>query len=379
MARAVASIGVAVATVCFTTACFTVCLTVGASLAHAQRVTTVGMSAQGTSITLDNYARASVGTLSGIFAVDADRWQAQTAVAASRFETGHSTTFGTLAATLDVLRTGPWRASWSGDVGTGAFRGDASGQYARTWGRLAYAMPFFNLWTVGSLGRVSDVSTRQVRRAELGIGSGYGVAAGFVTGSYGTVGHTWYRDVELHGALRSARLDLDVSGGHRFGATFNGGATWHAANATVTVRDPFAIVASGGYEPADPERALLGAHFVSLGVRVQRTFRAAPSPVLNAPIHGPRFRVSDVQADGSRRIIIRLDQATRVDVMGDFTDWEAVPMQRTSEHGWTVALPITPGAHRINIRIDGGDWQVPPDVPAQPDDFGGMAGVIAVE
>jgi hypothetical protein len=89
--------------------------------------------------------------------------------------------------------------------------------------------------------------------------------------------------------------------------------------------------------------------------------------------------VSGVQANGSRVIVLRLDHGSQIDIMGDFTEWEAVPMRQTAAHTWTVALPISVGAHRLNIRVDGGEWQVPPGMPALPDDFGGMAGVIAVE
>jgi len=69
-----------------------------------------------------------------------------------------------------------------------------------------------------------------------------------------------------------------------------------------------------------------------------------------------------------------------VEIMADFTDWEPVSLTRTasSEREWSVALPLSAGSHRLAVRIDGGGWVVPPNLPRVADEFGGEVGLLTV-
>ena len=142
------------------------CLTLDARSVRAQRVTTAELGADATRIVLDGYAGAVAGTFSGILTSDGDVLHAQAAAAASRFETGHTTVYGTAAATLDLIRAVAWRASWSADAGSGAFRGDVAGQYLRTAGRISYTHALTSVWVLGSIGQVHRGGTTQ--RGEAG-------------------------------------------------------------------------------------------------------------------------------------------------------------------------------------------------------------------
>ena len=66
-----------------------------------------------------------------------------------------------------------------------------------------------------------------------------------------------------------------------------------------------------------------------------------------------------------------------VELMADFTDWEAV---RCTASGWRMAIErlIARGTHRVAIRIDGGQWIVPPNLPRVADEFGGEVGIVVV-
>src|SRR5207249_3683102 len=51
--------------------------------------------------------------------------------------------------------------------------------------------------------------------------------------------------------------------------------------------------------------------------------------------------------------------AATVELAGDFTDWQPVALQPTSEGAWESVQHIPGGVHRVNVRIDGGRWTAP--------------------
>jgi 1,4-alpha-glucan branching enzyme len=71
-------------------------------------------------------------------------------------------------------------------------------------------------------------------------------------------------------------------------------------------------------------------------------------------------------------------RARRVELMGDFTDWHPVELSREADGRWTVTLPVASGAHRLNIRVDSGDWIVPPGVTPVKDEFNGVVGTVII-
>ena len=77
-------------------------------------------------------------------------------------------------------------------------------------------------------------------------------------------------------------------------------------------------------------------------------------------------------------MVIRAVWAQNVEIMGDFTDWEPVRLARKSDGVWEVTIPIPPGIHHLNVRLDGGDWVVPSGATFTKDEFGGFVGNIVV-
>jgi 1,4-alpha-glucan branching enzyme len=82
--------------------------------------------------------------------------------------------------------------------------------------------------------------------------------------------------------------------------------------------------------------------------------------------------------DSSHVVRVRAPACERVEIMADFTQWEPVQLVRTPNGFWEVTLPMRPGPHRINVRLDGGDWVVPTNVARVTDDFGGVVGLLIV-
>jgi len=81
---------------------------------------------------------------------------------------------------------------------------------------------------------------------------------------------------------------------------------------------------------------------------------------------------------GATRLSIRADDATRVDVVGDFTDWKPIAAQRAANGIWYIDLKIPAGQYRYAFRIDGKDWRVPEGAASTDDGFGGKTAWLNV-
>ena len=93
-------------------------------------------------------------------------------------------------------------------------------------------------------------------------------------------------------------------------------------------------------------------------------------------IAGPRLSI-EAGAAGARNIEVGARGAQRVELMADFTDWSPVELERDGDV-WRFERAIPPGLHRVAIRIDGGAWTAPANLPRVNDDLGGVVGLISV-
>jgi hypothetical protein len=178
---------------------------------------------------------------------------------------------------------------------------------------------------------------------------------------------SWRRD---HGGIvlgASAGVRAGIQSGTRGGA-------WGSADATAWVSPRSAIVVSGGRSLDDPVRGIPRTTYLSLALRVtgQRHLTLSRRPT----IAGARVSILRVD-DASRRIEVRGVTASRIEVMGDFTDWSPVALEMTADV-WRLERAISPGLHRIAIRIDGGEWIAPVNLPRATDDLGGVVGLVTV-
>lgn len=162
---------------------------------------------------------------------------------------------------------------------------------------------------------------------------------------------------------------------------------WAAVAATFAINRRLLATASVGNYPADLMQQLPGARFFSLSIRLptrskfqrrddDRVVATAEPPVAT---DGVIFSVATADsAKGGRVLRVRAPASERVEVMADFTDWEPVPLVRTPAGVWEANVAVSPGQHRINVRLDGGDWVVPTNVARVTDEFGGVVGLILV-
>jgi hypothetical protein len=162
-------------------------------------------------------------------------------------------------------------------------------------------------------------------------------------------------------------LSMAVNGGVRSVAgertNFGGASLTLALSETVSLN-----VAAARY-PANRLTGAAAGRFAGLGI----SFRLAAGvsrPPKPAAVDPPPF--------GLTRLSITAPNADRVELAGDFTQWNPVPARRAPNGVWYVDLRIAPGEYRYAFRVNGKEWRVPAGVRTADDDFGGKSAWLTV-
>jgi hypothetical protein len=85
------------------------------------------------------------------------------------------------------------------------------------------------------------------------------------------------------------------------------------------------------------------------------------------------------ESKGRYRLRIRVPNAKAVELASDCTGWKPIGLSHADGDAWEVIIPVSAGAHFVNVRVDGGTWIVPPGLIAKTDDFAGAVGVFVVD
>jgi hypothetical protein len=177
-------------------------------------------------------------------------------------------------------------------------------------------------------------------------------------------------------------MEVTVRGGKRFGNSFDvtpESRQWASGQVAVWISSQVAAVAGGGREPAQPTRGLPARTFGSLGLMLAYW----PIPRNVVPVASPQSLIHafELRPAGTavQRITARIGGVEKVEIMGDFSDWTALPLIRRGRDHWELLVPIGPGVHQINMRIDGGVWIAPPGMPTMKDGFNGEVGVVVIK
>ncbi len=137
-----------------------------------------------------------------------------------------------------------------------------------------------------------------------------------------------------------------------------------------------AWTARGGAGRPDPDPLLLadparGSGGVLVGRRI-----AGRAP---ASTRRRIYRVVDVTATGARiRFTVEAPEARRVELLGDFTLWKAVPMGHRGR-GWSLETDVPSGTHHFGFLVDGA-WYVPEGAAdVVPDEWGRRNATLVIE
>lgn len=189
---------------------------------------------------------------------------------------------------------------------------------------------------------------------------------------------------DLEGSLHwdLGALELSAHMGRRFGNSYDvqdDSRRWSSATGTLWLTERVALIAGGGRQPALPLRGIPARTYMMAGLELAYWPLSKNSVPVSLP-HSPLVKSFDYHTTpaGMMKIVVRVGGVETVDVMGDFSDWSPLTLIRRGRDLWELTVPISPGQHQINIRVDRGPWIAPPNLPTMKDGFNGEVGLMVV-
>ena len=140
-----------------------------------------------------------------------------------------------------------------------------------------------------------------------------------------------------------------------------------------------AIAAAVGRQLADPIRGTVRARYATVALRLSAERHGPIVPLREPPVVSPGSAslIATPTENGATLLLVHTPGAQRVEVMSDLTGWEARPLDRRRGR-WELRLTTQPGSHHVRVRIDGGAWVVPANLPRIDDEMGGTVGLIVI-
>ena len=314
---------------------------------------------------------------------DGGEWSTQGAVAGSRFTPAwrflraEVAASGRLIAHRTLFRAGDAIArarlhAHGAELGAWTGAGLGWGHHADGWHPLSLLEG--GVWSEHGPLRISaSITSRTVTVADSFPSQDGGVFARFE--QRGT-----HLDAVASIGWRSGRLELDATAGTRDGGRLTGSSRWGSVAATYHLTDRLQVIGEVGGEPEVVAQRLPEGRFGLLAIRFSpwRTHTSASAVAPARPILTRDF-VLDEREPSGRTLRIHVPRARRVELRADFTDWEPIVLRLGADGSWQLPLDLAPGMYRVSVRIDGGEWQAPPGVPAIEDEFGTIVGLIVVK
>lgn len=179
--------------------------------------------------------------------------------------------------------------------------------------------------------------------------------------------------------------------GVRLGEAERGTTAWGGVTLSWPVLvDAWATFSLGSY-PADLVQNLPSGRYAAFGLRLPHgrlpAFRRPPLPPPPPPPRTPDLPVSlrlamvtgpSLDSTNIREVVVWAPGARVVELMADFVDWLPVPLIRQPNGSWRGYYRIAAGMHRVNIRLDGTDLDVPLNWPSEKDEFLGTVALVLV-
>jgi AMP-activated protein kinase-like protein len=344
-----------------------------------------------TDVRYDGFLPSAGASVSPQFRLEAPHVLAWARGTYLRFQSGrHSVQ----ANTSGSLLSGPWRglrAELAGRAGISRYADFASFSHLLMVPRVHLMRARTGGWVGGSAGTTwLGGAARPVMAAELGAWTRR-LGINWVMSAITThVGDTVYTDLQGAAHADRGRFTFDGSFGVRAWSRGGGHGVYGEASGGVALNPWLSVIVSGGRYPTDPTSGSISGRYFGVGLRMTALPRRQPLVVPYQPAHASHHSAPDppdpVAASVELRdchcagteLVVHAAEATRVEVTGDFSNWEPVTLSRSEGGAWITVLDLTTGTYRFNVRIDGGDWIVPAGVSHVTDEFGGDVGLLRV-
>lgn len=188
------------------------------------------------------------------------------------------------------------------------------------------------------------------------------------------------------------RVTYDASLGIRVGEAQRQTDAWGSLTATWALRAGALATASVGSYPIDLIQGLPGGRYVALALRlptggIKALRRAPPRPLAPPPPERPELPITErlalvigpsLDSLSLREVRVWAPGIRTVELLGDFTEWVPVPLIRQPNGEWRGYYHVTPGIHRINLRLNRDEIDVPVNLARVKDEFSGDVGLIIV-
>lgn len=188
------------------------------------------------------------------------------------------------------------------------------------------------------------------------------------------------------------RVTYDASLGIRVGEAQRQTDAWGSMTATWALRAGALATASVGSYPIDLIQGLPGGRYMAVALRLPtgglKALRRAPvRPLAPPPPERPELPITErlalvigpsLDSLSLREVRVWAPGIRTVELLGDFTEWVPVPLIRQPNGEWRGYYHVTPGIHRINLRLNRDEIDVPVNLARVKDEFSGDVGLIIV-
>ncbi len=368
-------------------------LFVGAPSAHAQR-TQASVDVGGIALRYADTVNAGAAAVSPHALLDWGNSQAEAFGTFSQFVPGGWSAQGGLSGSL----FSPTRSRFTGEI-AGFAGGSTHNNGVRTGEilgnlRLHYEIGTGEIFGGAGVGKTSfGNGSQSIVIGEMGLSIRLREIDATLTASPIAVDSIRYTDTQLSLSWTRRSIVFDALLGFRLGDQLTDlGATartWGSLSAIAWLTPHIAGVLSGGTYPIDPTQGFPGGRFLSASIRLARRNDRPdigvkdPGPLAGGTLErGAAIEQFAWEKWGAADVILRAlaPGAQSVEVTGDFTKWSPLQLSRENGGWWTITLPsLFPGKYQMNLRVNGGNWIVPPGLLSMADEFGGAVGLLVVE
>lgn len=300
----------------------------------------------------------------------------------SKFASGTSVQ-GTVSGSTFTPPARGLSAELAGSAGASAHQDGATTGQTRGSLRAHLVRNGAGAWAGGGMGTMWDGGAwHDVRGLEYGMWASRRLVQAVVSVTPAAVDDT-IRYVDTQGALSwiLPRAQVDLTAGLRSGSrlpsTPGQSRAWGGASVQLPLTSRASLIVAGGSYPLDFTQGYPAGRYVSASMRFPVGHAAAPAPAAAAtPSPVGRF---DVRVVSDSVIVIDVRATARtVEIMGDLTNWDAVPMRALGGGRFSLTLQARAGTSQMNIRVDGGAWKAPAGLIAVKDEFGAEVGILVV-